>query len=260
MTTIAAFDRAGLDDRVITVTGGAAGIGKAAARLFAARGASVVIADLGEDAGAKAVAEIQAAGGRAAFIRTDVTCEEDVQAMIGFAVSTFGGLHGAFNNAGINQGPAALSDVALERWQRALAVNLTGIFLCVKHQLRYMLAHGGGVIVNNASVSALVGVVMSVDYVATKHGVLGVTRAAASEVSGKGIRVNAIAPGATETPLFLEAVKGQPGLREMVEAGHPINRIAKPEEIAETAAWLMSDAASFVTGACIAVDGGYTAL
>lgn len=260
MSTTAAFDKVGLTGRVITITGGAAGIGKASALLCAARGAKVVIADVNESNGADVVAEIRAAGGSAAFIRTDVTNESDVRMMIDFAVSTFGGLHAAFNNAGVNLGAAPLTDVPLERWQKALAINLTGVFLCVRHQLLHMLRHGGGAIVNNASVSALVGVPMSVDYVASKHGVLGITRAAASEVSGKGVRVNAIAPGATETPLFLNAVTGQEGLREMVEAGHPIGRVAQPEEIAEIAAWLLSDAASFVTGACIAIDGGYTAL
>ncbi len=260
MTVAAAFDRVGLTGRVMTITGGSRGIGKATALLCAARGAQVVIADLDEKLGAEVVAEIREAGADAAFIQTDVTREDDVQAMIEFAVSTFGGLHAAFNNAGINMGATPLTDVPLERWQRAMAINLTGVLLCVKHQLRHMLEHGSGAIVNNASVSALVGVPMSVDYVASKHGVLGVTRAAAAEVSGKGIRVNAIAPGATETPLFLTAVQGQEGLREMVEAGHPIGRIAQPREIAEAAAWLLSDASSFVVGACIVLDGGYTAL
>ncbi len=259
MNKAAPFGQLELTGRVITVTGGAAGIGRAAARLCAARGAQVVIADLDERQGAEAVGEIERAGGKAIFVPTDIAREDDVVKLIETAVSTFGGLHGAFNNAGINQGAMALIDVPMERWKRALAVNLTGTFLCVKHQLRHMLQHGGGSIVNNASASALVGVPMSVDYVSTKHAVLGITRAAAAEVSGAGVRVNALAPGAVETPLFLQAVK-LPGLREMVEAGHPIGRVAQPEEIAEAAAWLLSDAASFVAGACVALDGGYTAL
>lgn len=259
MTVTAAFEAVRLTDRVIMVTGGAGGIGKATALLCAARGASVVIADLDDVEGTKVAADINEAGGAAAFKRTDVTSEDDVAAAVAFAVATFGGLHGAFNNAGIMIGGTAMTDFPLDQWQKGVAINLTSVFLCVKHQLRHMLAYGGGAIVNNASVSGMVGIPMAVNYVATKHGVVGITRAAAAEASGQGIRVNAIMPGAVETPLFQGAVSA-PGVREAVVAGHPIGRVSQPEEIAEAAAWLLSDAASFVTGACVALDGGYTAL
>lgn len=255
----AAFEKAGLEGRVITVTGGAGGIGRAAALLCASRGARVVIADLDEARGREVVAEIEKANGKAAFIRTDVTSEDDVQAMVAFAVSSFGGLHGAFNNAGLMLGGTPLTELPIELWQKGVSINLTSVFLCVKHQLRHMLDHGGGAIVNNASASGMVGIPMAVNYVATKHGVIGITRAAAAEVSGRGVRVNAILPGAVETPLLQEAVKA-PGVREAVIAGHPIGRISQPEEIAEAAAWLLSDAASFMAGACVTLDGGYTAL
>lgn len=256
----AGFDKIAMRDRVIIVTGGTGGMGKATALLCAERGAKVVIADLNEKAGAELTAEIQAAGGKAAFIRTDVTSESEVAAMVDFAVSTFGGLHGAFNNAGLETGISPLHEYPLEKWEKGVAVNLTGVFLCVKHQLRHMLENGGGSIVNTSSVSGVTGFPDMVEYVASKHGVVGITRAAAAEVSGKGIRVNVLVPGATETPMFLKLIDGNDEVRDFVAAKHPIGRVAKPSEMAEAAAWLLSDASSFVTGASINVDGGYSAL
>lgn len=258
MSNSTAFDRVSMTGKVITITGGGGGIGGATARLCAARGASVVVADMDERLGAEAVADIQEAGGSAAFIRTDVTRENDVEAMIDFALSTFGGLHGSFNNAGINTPNIPLTDVPLDQWERNIAVNQTGIFLCVKHQLRHMLGHGGGSIVNNASAAGMIGSPMLVDYTAAKHGVVGITRAAAAEVSARGVRVNVIITGATETRLSADYMK-DPTLAKMLMAAHPIGRIGQPHELAEAASWLMSDASSFVTGAAIAVDGGYTA-
>ncbi|ATE64662.1 SDR family NAD(P)-dependent oxidoreductase [Rhizorhabdus dicambivorans] len=256
----AGFDKIGFEGRVIAVTGGTGGIGRATTLLCAARGAAVVIADLDEQRGNELVEEIRSVGGKAAFTRTDVTSERDVEAMIDFTASTFGGLHAAFNNAGVETGLTPLQDFPLEQWQRGVSVNLTGVFLCVKHQIRHMLAHGGGAILNTSSVSGVAGFPMSVDYVAAKHGVIGITRAAAAEVSDKGIRVNALVPGATETPMFLKLIDGNDAIREIVESKHPIGRIAKPTELAEAAAWLLSDAASFVVGAAISVDGGYSAM
>lgn len=253
------FDRVSLNGRVVAITGGTGGIGKATARLCASRGARIVIADIDEGEGEALVKTIVSEGGQAAFVRTDVSCEDDVRAMVDFAVSEFGGLHASFNNAGVNTGNAYITDLPLDQWQRGLAINLTGVFLCMKHQLAWMLEHGGGAILNTSSTAGAVGLPMSPDYVAAKHGVVGLTRAAAVEVSGKGVRVNAILPGATETPIFLDALETNTSLRAITEAGHPIGRIAQSMEMAEAAAWLLSDAASFITGACIPVDGGFTA-
>lgn len=252
------FARVSLTGRTTLITGAIGGIGTATARLCAARGARLVLADLDAAAGEALAGSLRAQGADAAFIRTDVTREADVAAMVAFAIDTFGAIDGAFNNAGINAGNAFLPELPLDQWQRSLAVNLTGVFLCMKHQLGPMLERGRGAIVNTSSSAGAVGLPMSADYVSAKHGVVGATRAAAVEVSGRGVRVNAILPGATETPMFTDALVTNPALKELTEAGHPIGRIAQPEEMAEAAAWLLSDAASYVTGACLMVDGGFT--
>lgn len=253
------FEKVGFDGKVLTITGGTGGIGSETARLCAARGARLVIADLDEDKGASLVADIRESGGTAQFIRCDVSSDSDVQAMVAFALSTYGRLDAAFNNAGINTGNRLLVDLELEQWNRGLAVNLTSVFLCMKHQIPVMLEQGGGAILNTSSTSGVVGNAMAPDYVAAKHGVVGITRAAAIEVSGQGIRVNALIPGGIETPILMNALGQNPSLKRVIESGHPIGRIGQPGELAEAAAWLLSDAASFVTGACIAVDGGLTA-
>lgn len=253
------YERVGLDGKVVTITGGTGGIGRETALLCAARGAKVVIADLDEEKGAILAAAIRERGRQAEFVRTDVSRDADVAAMVAFAISAFGRIDAAFNNAGINTGNSLLVDLPLEQWNRGLAVNLTSVFLCMKHQIPVMLAQGGGAILNTSSTSGVVGNAMSPDYVAAKHGVVGITRAAAIEVSGQGIRVNALVPGGTETPILMNALGQNPTLRAVIESGHPIGRIGQPGELAEAAAWLLSDAASFVTGACIAVDGGLTA-
>jgi len=253
------FDRVSLDGRVLTITGGTGGIGSKTARLCASRGAKVVIADIDAEKGETLVADIRGEGGTAEFIRTDVSSDADIAAMVAFAVSTYGRLDAAFNNAGINTGNSLLVDLPVEQWERGLAINLTSVFLCMRHQIPVMLGQGGGAILNTSSTSGVVGNAMAPDYVAAKHGVVGITRAAALEVSGQGIRVNALIPGGTETPILTNALGQNPTLKPIIESGHPIGRIGQPEELAEAAAWLLSDAASFVTGACIAVDGGFTA-
>jgi len=253
------FDRVSLEGKVMTITGGTGGIGSATARLCAARGARLVIADIDEAKGQQLIAEVRTAGGTAEFISTDVSSEDDIRAMVEFAVATYGRLDAAFNNAGINTGNSMLVDLPLDQWNRGLTINLTSIFLCMKHQIPVMLEQGGGTILNTSSSAGAVGMAMSPDYVAAKHGVVGITRAAAVEVSGQGIRVNAILPGSTDTPILSGAFEQNPALRGIIEQGNPIGRIADPEELAEAAAWLLSDAASYVTGACIPIDGGFTA-
>lgn len=244
---------------MVLITGGTGGIGSETARLCASRGAAVVIADLNDAAGDALVATIRSDGGRAAYVRTDVSRDEDTKAMVDFAVATFGGLHAAFNNAGLDTGHTPIADTALEQWQRNLSVNLTGVFLCLKHEIAHMLAHGGGAIVNTSSTSGAIATVTSADYTAAKHGVVGVTRSAAVDYSAKGIRVNALLPGGVATPMLMGALVGNEPLRRVVEASHPIGRIGEPAEIAEAAAFLLSDAASFITGACLMIDGGFTA-
>jgi 2,5-dichloro-2,5-cyclohexadiene-1,4-diol dehydrogenase 1 len=257
---VPAYDRLNMAGRVIIVTGGGSGIGDATARLLASRGASVVVADVEEAAGRRTVEEILALGGVAAFVRTNVADEDDVRAMVGFAVAEFGGLHGAFNNAGRSSSSAPLTNLSLAAWRQVIDVNLTGVFLCMKHEIDYMLGHGGGAIANTSSGAGVVGFPHAIDYVASKHGVVGLTRAAAADYSNKGIRINAILPGGVDTPMLNSAMGNDPVVRQAVEQGHPIGRLAQPLELAEAAAWLLSDAASFVTGATFAVDGGYTAV
>ena len=252
------YARLDLTGRVIIVTGGASGIGEAASLLIASRGASVVVADMNDLGGKQTVAEIQAAGGRASYIRTDVSREADIEEMVRFAVSEFGGLHGAFNNAGLTSKGAPMSEMPIADWQQMIAVNLTGVFLCMKHEIAYMLRNGGGSVVNTSSGAGVVGFPNVPDYVAAKHGVVGLTRAAAVDYSAKGVRVNAILPGGTDTPMLQHAMGQDPVVRDAVAKGHPIGRLANASELAEAAAFLLSDAASFVTGAALAVDGGYT--
>jgi 2,5-dichloro-2,5-cyclohexadiene-1,4-diol dehydrogenase 1 len=252
------FDRLNMVGRVIIVTGGGSGIGEATATLLAGRGASVVIADYDDRVGSAVAGSIRDAGGRAAFIHTDVAVEDQVKRSVDYTLSEFGGLHGAFNNAGVMSKGASLVEMPLADWHRTMEVNLTGVFLCMKHQIGHMVGHGGGAVVNTSSGAGVVGFPNLLDYVASKHGVIGLTRAAAVDFSARGVRVNAILPGGTETPMLLNAMGKDAVVRAAVEGGHPIGRLGSPFEISEAVAWLLSDAASFVTGAIFAIDGGYT--
>jgi NAD(P)-dependent dehydrogenase (short-subunit alcohol dehydrogenase family) len=247
---------ADFEGRVVLVTGGASGLGQAAVGLLAAAGARLVIADLDLDRGAQVVEEAQAAGAEATFCRTDVTQEGDVAAAVATAVDRWGRLDGALNNAGTT-GPSNLTvDYSLEDWNRVLALNLTGVFLGLKYEIPPMVAQGGGAIVNTASGAGLVGFAGLPAYVASKHGVVGLTRAAALEYVRAGVRVNAVCPGSTRTPMLEGFMGGDPKIERMMEQSAPIGRLARPVEIARAMVWLLSDAASFVVGHAFAVDGG----
>ncbi len=240
--------------RSIIVTGGSSGIGRASARLFAAEGALVVVADLDELGGKETCAAITSAGGEAVFARVDVTQEDSVAAMVELAVNTFGGLHGAFNNAGVAEAPARFEDTALETWHRILAIDLTGVFLCMKHELRHMAKNGGGAIVNTSSVAGHSGAPGRVGYSAAKHGVLGLTKLAAREYARRGVRVNAVSPGLIDTPALRGSLDAA-GFDALAERTAP-GRIARPEEVAQVAAWLLSDGATYVSGETVVVDHG----
>lgn len=249
-----------LKDKVIIVTGAASGIGRASAIRFAEMGAQVVAVDR-SSAVESTAATIMQAGGKAHYYQADIGIETEVKGFVDFAVGLNGKLDGAFNNAGIDQHPGALHELSIEEWRRVNGVNLDGTFLCVKHEVAAMLKTGGGAIVNTSSVLGQIAIGLNAAYTAAKHGVVGLTRAAAMEYSRQGIRINAILPGAIETDMF-RAGMSDPAMADQLEAikaAHPIGRMAQPVEVAEIAAWLLSDASSYVTGAAMPVDGGYTA-
>jgi NAD(P)-dependent dehydrogenase (short-subunit alcohol dehydrogenase family) len=241
--------------RVALVTGGAAGIGRASAVAFAGAGASVVVADVDADGGAATVASITSAGGTARFVRTDVSSSESVQHMVEFAVAEFGRLDFAHNNAGVAAAQHDVGDLPEAEWDRVQGVMLRGVYLCMKYEIPHLLATGGA-IVNTASGAGLVGYPGQSPYVSSKHGVLGLTKSAALEYGHRGVRVNAVCPGTVLTPMVETAI-GLPGLEEQLIALHPIGRIGTPDEVAHAVLWLCSDAASFVLGHALAVDGGY---
>ncbi len=246
--------------QVVVITGAAGGIGRAAVLAFAQAGARVVAADL-DGAGAELAADAaRAAGARALAVRVDVTDSASVQAMVAAVVAQFGRLDAAFNNAGVELEGTATADTDEDLFDRTIAVNLRGVFLCMKHQIRQMLAQGGGgAIVNTASVAGLVGAATMPAYTASKHGVVGLTKAAALEYAKRGIRVNAVCPGVVRTAMTERAVAQRPERAAFIDGLHPMGRIAEPAEIAATALWLCSPAASFVTGQALAVDGGMVA-
>ncbi len=243
--------------KVALVTGGGSGIGRASSLAFAALGARVVVSDIAPEGGEETVWIIREAGGEATFIRADVSQSSDVTALVDGAVERYGRLDCAHNNAGI-AGASALpfSDYPDELFDNVLAVNLKGVWLCLKAEVRQMLAQGGGAIVNTASIAGLIGG-FGAAYTASKHGVIGLTKQVAVQHATAGIRVNAVCPGLIETAMTRPVYT--PERWEQAISMHPMHRDGTPEEIAQTVVWLCSDAASFVTGQALAVDGGYVA-
>jgi len=248
-----------VNGKVALVTGGGSGIGRATALTFAREGAKVVVADVVIDGGEETVRLIKAAGGEAIFIKTDVSKAAEIEAMVQTAISTYGRLDCAHNNAGIEGATGRTADYTEENWDRVISINLTGVWLCMKYEIPQMLKQGGGAIVNTASDAGLLGVPQMPAYVASKHGVVGLTKTAALEYAKSGIRVNAVCPGVINTPMVARITSQRPGRAERMAAAEPVGRMGKPEEIAEAVVWLCSDAASFVTGLPMSVDGGIAA-
>lgn len=248
-----------LSGKVALVTGAGSGIGRATALAFAREGAKVVVSDIVVAGGHETVQLIRQAGGEATFIAADVAQTADVEGLIQHTVATYGRLDCAHNNAGIEGQAARVGDDSDENWDRVIAINLTGVRLCMKYEIRQMLAQGSGAIVNTSSGAGLVGIRGSSAYVASKHGVIGLTKTAALEYAKSGIRVNAVCPGVIQTPMVERLTLGHPRAAQALEVAHPIGRSGKPEEIAEAVVWLCSESASFVTGHALSVDGGYVA-
>jgi len=246
--------------KVALVTGGGSGIGRASALAFAREGAKVVVADVAVEGGEETVRLIQQHGGEAIFGKTDVSRAAEVEALVSRAVQTYGRLDCAHNNAGIEGAAATTIDYAEDAWERVIAINLKGVWLCMKYEIPHLLKQGGGAIVNTASTAGLVGYRGGSAYVASKHGVVGLTKTAALEYAKAGVRVNAVCPGAIDTPMMGRITGHRPQRAERMAAAEPVGRMGQPAEIAEAVVWLCSEAASFVTGHAMAVDGGITAL
>jgi len=246
------------DGKSVLVTGAGSGIGRATALAFAAEGARLILTDVDEAGGRATVASAQEHGAEAEFVRADVSHAADCAAMVERAVNRFGRLDVAFNNAGINITAAPIAEVEEAAWQRIVGVNLTGVFLCMKYEIAAMKRTGGGAIVNTASVGGLIGTAGVTAYCATKHGVVGLTKSAALDHIGDGIRINAICPGGTRTAMLAEWFK-DPEVERAAVAGTPIGRMADPAEIARTVLFLASDDASFMVGHALVADGGLTA-
>ncbi|MBC7418198.1 MAG: SDR family oxidoreductase [Pedobacter sp.] len=243
-----------MQGKTVIITGGASGIGAAAVKIFTTAGANVVVSDIDTIQGEKLIEEIHAEGGIASFFKTDVSKPEEMEALVKFAVDTYGSLDVAVNNAGIGGEQNPIADMSIEGWQKVISVNLNSLFYGLKYQISAMLKSGGGSIVNVSSILGAVGFAGSAGYSAAKHGIIGLTQTAALEYSSKNIRVNAIGPGFIDTPL-LNAMDAE--MKNKLIALHPMGRLGKSEEVAELILWLGSKNSSFVTGSYYPIDGGY---
>jgi NAD(P)-dependent dehydrogenase (short-subunit alcohol dehydrogenase family) len=246
-------------NKVVIVTGGAYGIGRAAAIGFAQRGAKVAIADVDVKRGEETLRRIKDAGGDAFFVKTDVSSEADVKALVEKTVETYGKLDCAFNNAGIHKVFASMSDFTAADWEEMINVNLKSVWLCMKYEIPQMLKQGKGAIVNTSSAAGLVGAPSNPAYPASKHGVVGITKSTALEFARKGIRVNCVCPGPIRTGMNESLVAANPEMVKAMDQKVPMGRIGEPEEVAAAAMFLCSDEASYITGAALPVDGGIVA-
>lgn len=246
------------EGKVAFVTGAANGIGRAAALAFASEGANVVVADVAEQGNQETARMVEELGRRALALRCDVTRAEDVKAALDKTVEALGRLDFAFNNAGVEQPIKPVADIAAEEWDRIVDIDLRGVFLCMKHEIPLMLKQGGGAIVNTSSGAGVKGIAGQAAYCAAKFGIVGLSKAAALDYAKANIRVNVVCPGIIETPMMDRFSGGTPEGRQRVIAQEPVGRMGKPEEIAAAVLWLCSDAAAFVVGHAMVIDGGQT--
>lgn len=247
------------EGRVALVTGGGSGIGRAACLAYAREGARVVIDDIRVEGGEETLRLIREAGGEAVFVKADVSKAAEVEAMVRTAMDTYGRLDCACNNAGIGEPLKRVHKTSEENWDRVMATNLKGVYLCMKYEIPHMLQQGRGAIVNTASLAGLHGLLGQTAYVASKHGVVGLTKSAALEYATTGVRINCICPGVTSTPLITHNLKDRPQMAKHYVDMEPIGRLGTPEEIAAAMLWLCSDEASFCVGSIFSVDGGEVA-
>ena len=248
-----------IEGKTAIVTGGGSGIGRATALAFARAGARVLVADVDQEAGNNTVSLINAATGKSLFVAADVSQSDQVKSMVDTAISTWGRLDFAFNNAGIQGDISQTVECSEENWDTIMNINLKGVWLCMKYEIAAMLKGDGGAIVNNASNFGLVGSPGMPAYSASKHGVIGLTKTAALENAKTGIRINAICPGPVDTPLVDKIVSRQPEILDAITNREPVGRMGKPDEISGAVIWLCSNDASFVVGAVLSVDGGFVA-